>query len=55
LFTEPEAMPASSAAVRVKPGDTALTRTPARTHSAGERLRRSIWGAYGGLPQPRAS
>ena len=34
LFSAPEAMPASSAAVRVKPGETALTRTPVRPHSA---------------------
>lgn len=34
LVQRAEAMPASSATVRVKPGDTALTRTPARPHSA---------------------
>ena len=34
LFSAPEAMPASSATVRVKPGETALTRTPLRPHSA---------------------
>jgi hypothetical protein len=34
LSRVPEAMPASSAAVLVKPGDTALTRTPDRPHSA---------------------
>ncbi len=34
LFSAPEAIPASSMAVRVKPGETALTRTPLRPHSA---------------------
>ena len=33
-FSAAEAMPASNAAVRVNPGETALTRTPARSHSA---------------------
>ena len=38
LFSAPEAIPASNAAVRVNPGETALTRTPLRPHSAA-----SVW------------
>ena len=39
LFSAPEAMPASSAAVRVNPGDTALTRTPDTSPFGRKRLR----------------